>query len=124
MAGWSLVGVTAGRGACDHCGRSLARLFRVLSPEGAVLTVGRSCAAGLTGWSASWADAERAERRRVAELAARESYGDLYAALEAVQVSCGPAGLGLAALRGEYGWMGEVEAVEYAREMLAAAVGG
>ena len=75
---WKLQGITADRGQCDHCGRTLARLFRVVNPDGAEMVVGRTCAAKLTGYSWSIALAERVEAQRIARAAAVAHFGALY----------------------------------------------
>jgi ribosome-binding protein aMBF1 (putative translation factor) len=58
---WQLVGITSGEATCDHCGRTLARCFRVVTPDGAEMTVGRVCSAKLTGYNWKLAQAERAD---------------------------------------------------------------
>lgn len=97
MSTWKLQGITASRGQCDHCGRTLARLFRVVAPTGAEMVVGRICSAKLTGYSWSVAQAERIEARKAAERGALAEFGNLYA--EAVMLAessicsvAGPAG--------------------------------
>lgn len=75
---WSLKGITADRGQCDHCGRTLARLFRVVNPDGAEMVVGRVCSAKLTGYSWSIALAERIEAGRIVRAAAVAKFGTLY----------------------------------------------
>ncbi len=82
-ARYTLRGITSGSGVCDHCGRTLARLFRVTSPDGTDLTVGRTCSAKLTGYKWNVALAERIERFRIADEAAASKYGQLYTELHA-----------------------------------------
>jgi hypothetical protein len=74
--GWQLIGITSGRGRCEHCGRSLARLFRITNPEGGVqMVVGRVCSMKLTGYNWSTALAERIEAARVADERASDQNG-------------------------------------------------
>jgi hypothetical protein len=75
---WKLQGITADRGQCDHCGRTLARLFRVVNPEGAEMVVGRTCSAKLTGYSWSVAQAKQIESQRIVRAAAVDHFGALY----------------------------------------------
>lgn len=82
-ATWTLRGITAGRSTCDHCGRSLARLFRVESPDGVLMTVGRTCSQRLTGYSWQVRMAERAQAHT--DAAAR--HPELVAALRVTQAA-------------------------------------
>jgi hypothetical protein len=127
---WTLKGITASRGTCDHCGRTLARLFRIADPEGRQMTVGRVCARQMTGWNWTVAHAERVERMHQRERAAEERYGDLWRTLRAqaahegtVAGVAGVAGTALYALR-DGGYWGDdtAEAVRYGRDCLAASV--
>lgn len=77
-ATWTLQGITTGRGSCDHCGRDLARLFRITSPAGQAMVVGRTCSAKLTGYRWDVALAQRVERSRLRDMAAEAAYGDLW----------------------------------------------
>src|SRR5882724_3359209 len=61
MTTWRLAGITASKGSCEHCGRSLSRLFRVINPDGRDMIVGRTCSAKLTGYNWTVAQAERTE---------------------------------------------------------------
>lgn len=119
---YTLQGITCERGSCDHCGRELARLFRVQSPTGTQIIVGVSCAKKLTGYSWSVAQAERMQRMVEREARAEALYGDLYrslkaqAHLEAERYGCGgAAGSGFIALRDD-------NAVEWATDMLAKSI--
>lgn len=122
-AGWQLIGITGGRGRCEHCGRSLARLFRITDPDGVQMVVGRVCSMKLTGYTWSTALAERIEAGRVAEELATERYGDLWVELKAVakataecRSSQGTAGSAGEAMHGLLkGWTSE----EHARVLLA-----
>lgn len=88
---WYLVGKPEGSGACDHCGRALTHLYRVVNPDGEHLTVGRNCVKVLTGWTLSatqaarmLASAERVaevDRRRIIVAAAYPEHAASYAAL-------------------------------------------
>jgi hypothetical protein len=129
---WTLAGITSGEATCDHCGRTLARCFRVVAPNGDDMTVGRVCSAKLTGYKWAVAAAERAERLRIAEETATERYGDLYAALTA-QAAAEAARFQVATFAGQArtilrdpqrrGWdMDEAAAVAYARDMLARSI--
>lgn len=117
-AGWQLIGITGGRGSCEHCGRSLARLFRITDPQSVQMVVGRVCSMKLTGYTWSTALAERIEAGRVAEELAAERYGDLWVELKAVakatagcrssQGTAGSAGEGMHGLL--KGWISEEQA--------------
>ena len=92
---WVLRGITGGRASCEHCGRDLARCFRVENPAGEQMVVGRVCATKLTGHSWSLALAERIERRRQAQQAAQELFGERYreaTAVRARQMAARPSG--------------------------------
>jgi hypothetical protein len=126
---WQLVGITTGEATCDHCGRTLARCFRVVTPDGDEMTVGRVCSAKLTGYNWKLAQAERAERLRAAEEAAATRYGQLYAdltaqhELEGRRLGMGShAAQGRIALRDRKAWQDEAETLAYARDMLAESV--
>lgn len=56
---WKLVGMPAGEGACDHCGRSLKHLYAVADPAGRDMIVGRGCVKKLAGWTLAAAEAKR-----------------------------------------------------------------
>lgn len=92
---WFLVGMPDGSGQCDHCGRNLKHLYRVVNPDGAELTVGRGCVKRITGWTSSYAQAKQAlcAAERGVELARRREiagaqYPELAAAEKAVQDAC------------------------------------
>jgi hypothetical protein len=125
-ATWTLRGITAARANCDHCGRSLARCFRVTSPEGAEMIVGRTCAKRLTGWSWSLAQAERMEALRLREEAAAATYGDLWervvlAARGPEAYTACPAGEAMILLRDNTSpWLSEAERIAFAEKCLAA----
>jgi hypothetical protein len=59
--GWRLVAITSSKSGtpCDHCGRTLKRLFTVQNPDGRQMVVGRGCVKKLTGWTLEAAEAER-----------------------------------------------------------------
>jgi hypothetical protein len=123
---YRLLGITDGRGACDHCGRTLSRLFRIATPTGDTMVVGRTCSANLTGYRWSVAQAERLEALRLREEAALADYGDLYLSLvaqaraeAAVGGVAGAAGEGVLVLRDRPAYLEEAERVAFAREMLA-----
>lgn len=73
---WKLVGMPAGAGECDHCGRALKHLYAVADPAGRDMIVGRGCVKKLTGWTLAAAEAKRilwyeaAKARRAAAWAA------------------------------------------------------
>lgn len=56
---WYLVAMPDGSGQCDHCGRNLKHLYRVVNPASEELTVGRGCVKRLTGWTLATAEAKR-----------------------------------------------------------------
>ncbi|MGH3921331.1 MAG: hypothetical protein ACRDTT_00350 [Pseudonocardiaceae bacterium] len=92
---WYLVGMPEGGASCDHCGRELKHLYRVVNPGGTEMTVGRGCVKKITGWTLSYAQAQRALRvvRRCAEIDRREAiaaarYPGLAADYTAVQDEC------------------------------------
>lgn len=124
---WQLTGITNGRGACDHCGRTLSRLFKVTSPDGVRMVVGKTCSKNLTGYNWQTAQAERIERIAQADAAAAAKWGDLYAALK-VQAALaarrtetsGAAGEGIAALRD--GYLSDDEARAFAEKCMAASI--
>lgn len=88
---WTLQGITEGSDACEHCGRTLSRLFRVTSPEGTEMVVGRVCSRKLTGYSWTVALAERVERSRLRDERAAATYGELWT--EARRVAAATASL-------------------------------
>ncbi len=123
---WTLQGITDGRGACDHCGRSLARLFRVTNPEGQQMVVWRVCSARFTGWNLSVAQAERAERFARLEAAAQAKWGDLYvqareaaAAVAARTGTAGGPGEALTMMRDQPHWVDDDEARAFVARCLA-----
>lgn len=130
QTGWTLKGITDGRGACDHCGRTLSRLFRIADPSGQVIVVGRTCSAKLTGFSWTVAQAEHLERLARGEAAAERDYGQLYLDLKAVAARTaerygvtGAAGDALQVLRDRL--LGsDTERTAFARRALAAAETG
>lgn len=126
---WSLQGITSGRGACDHCDRTLSRLFRVMSPGGECMQVGRVCAATLTGYRWSVAQAERIEATVRRDAAATEKFGLLYTDLKAQAAltarrygTSGAAGEGAGVLRDLPAYMTVAEAEAFARRMLAVSI--
>lgn len=128
-ATWQLRGITSGEANCDHCGRTLARCFRVVSPAGDEMTVGRVCSAKLTGYNWKVAQAERVEGIRLAEERAAATYGDLWTALTAQHFREGErlgmgahAAEGRIALRDLKPWQDAAEMVAFAREMLAVSI--
>lgn len=88
---WYLVKVEQGGAACDHCNRSLKRLYRVVNPDGKEMTVGSGCVKKITGWTLEWREAQRllyvAERERRMAVVAAE-YPELAAANTDVQNAC------------------------------------
>lgn len=56
---WYLTEMLTTPGSCDHCGRALKHLYRVVNPGGEIMTVGRGCVKKLTGWTLEAANAVR-----------------------------------------------------------------
>jgi hypothetical protein len=75
---WTLLGIDKARGACDHCGRTIARRFRIQSSDGQIMNVGSTHAKQATGWSWTVAQAERAEQMARREAAAEADYPTLW----------------------------------------------
>lgn len=128
MTTWKLTGITASKGSCDHCGRNLSRLFRVVTPEGQAMIVGRSCSAKLTGYNWTVAQAERTEAIRLGEIRAAEKYGDLWAEVNRIarDPEVGMA-LGYRAAQAQImlrdereRWMSDNERIAFVRGLLAA----
>lgn len=88
---WYLTKILHTEGVCDHCGRQLKHLYEVVNPAGVEMTVGRGCVKKLTGWTVSYAEAQRLlycveiDRRRGV---VAEAFPELAAAHEAVQKAC------------------------------------
>lgn len=124
---WRLTGITTGRSTCDHCGRSLARCFRV-TRDGAEMTVGRVCSAKLTGYNWTVAQAERTEQIRVNSIRAAVKYGDLWVEVNRIaQDPQVPIPLGYRAAQAQImlrdereHWMSDAERVAFVRDLLAA----
>lgn len=88
---WYLIKILHTEGVCDHCGRQLKHLYEVVNPDGAEMTVGRGCVKKLTGWTVSYAEAQRllycAELDRRKSVVT-EAFPELAAAYAAVQEAC------------------------------------
>src|SRR5882724_9312667 len=128
MTTWRLAGITASKGSCEHCGRSLSRLFRVINPDGRDMIVGRTCSAKLTGYNWTVAQAERTEALRLRSDAAAVKYGDLWVEVNRIardpQV---PAALGYRAAQAQImlrdereRWMSDDERMAFVRGLLVA----
>lgn len=120
---WTLKGIRRDSGSCDHCGRTLGRLFRVADAAGVEMTVGVGCSKKLTGYSWSVAQAERMQACADREARAAERWPELWSALlaqmEREQAAfdgyTGDAGAGLYELRDRGN-------VQYAAESLALSI--
>jgi len=128
FAAYRLVGITKGESECEHCGRALGRLFRLVGPEGDEMVVGRVCSAKLTGYNWSVKDAERAQRIADAEAKAAADYGQLWTEIVAQSRYEGQRfGYGGAATEGmivlrDRRWMTDDEARAFAEKALADSV--
>lgn len=122
-AEWTLKGIRRDAGSCDHCGRSLGRLFRVERADGEQMTVGVACSKRLTGYNWSVAQAERAQALAEREARAAEQWPELWEALTAQALREAHAYNGM----GSHAASGRVELrdrgnVSFATEMLALSV--